>query len=167
MLCSLAIWPIERSVVPPILRTRSAISSVVAKICSDLLVEQQMVIAEMRAADVPVEILGLQVERKRVGQDLIELGRNFAARRLRTDRSAYRGRASPCGAYRGLGLCSRRSPSMHGRENRFLCDLDARCPCDATENRITKFRGGPRAWGGRAGLHKRNRQLRRAAYLAC
>ena len=28
-----------------------------------LLVEQQVVVAEMRAADVPVEILGLQIER--------------------------------------------------------------------------------------------------------
>ena len=35
IVCSLATWPMERSVVPPILRTRSAMSSVVAKICSD------------------------------------------------------------------------------------------------------------------------------------
>jgi hypothetical protein len=33
-----------------------------------LLVEQQMVIAEMPAADVPVEILGLQVEREGIRQ---------------------------------------------------------------------------------------------------
>ena len=32
---SRAIWPMERIVVPPTLRTRSATSSVIAKICSD------------------------------------------------------------------------------------------------------------------------------------
>ena len=37
-----------------------------------LLVEQQVVVAEMRAADVPVEILGLEVERKGVGQDAVD-----------------------------------------------------------------------------------------------
>ncbi len=69
---SLAIWPIERMVVPPILRTRSARISTLASICVGLLVEQQMVVAEMRAADVPVEILGLHIERKGVGQQAVE-----------------------------------------------------------------------------------------------
>ena len=45
-----AISPIERSVVPPSLRTRSAMGSVMAKISVGLLVEQQMVVAEMRPA---------------------------------------------------------------------------------------------------------------------
>ena len=57
-------WPIERSVVPPILRTRSAMSSVAAKISVGLLVQHQVVVAEMRAADMPMEILGLEIERK-------------------------------------------------------------------------------------------------------
>ena len=35
-----------------------------------------MIVAEVRAADVPVKILGLDVERKRGGQDFSELGRN-------------------------------------------------------------------------------------------
>ena len=38
--------PIERSMVPPTLRTRSASSSVGAKICSCLLVKQEVVVAE-------------------------------------------------------------------------------------------------------------------------
>ncbi len=68
----MAIWPIERSVVPPILRTRSAISSVDAKMLGGLFVEQQMVVAEMRPADVPVEILGLEIERERIRQHAVE-----------------------------------------------------------------------------------------------
>jgi len=45
-----------------------------------LLVEQQMIIAEVRPADVPVKILGLEVERKRVGRDLVQLGGKLAHR---------------------------------------------------------------------------------------
>ena len=37
-----------------------------------LLVEQQVVVAEMRPADVPMEILGLHIERKRVSQQPVE-----------------------------------------------------------------------------------------------
>ena len=37
-----------------------------------LFVEQQVVVAEMRPADVPVEILGLQIEREAVGQKPVE-----------------------------------------------------------------------------------------------
>src|SRR3981189_3207941 len=37
-----------------------------------LLVEQQVVIAEMRTADVPMEILGLEVEREGVRQQPVE-----------------------------------------------------------------------------------------------
>ena len=55
---------IERSVVPPILRARSATSSVIAKIWSDVLIQKQMVIAEMGSAHVPVEILRLQESAK-------------------------------------------------------------------------------------------------------
>src|SRR3984885_9251260 len=39
-----------------------------------------MIIAEMRPADVPMEILGLQVKRKCVSQNLVELGRQLAHR---------------------------------------------------------------------------------------
>src|SRR3954452_14881634 len=41
-----------------------------------LFVEHQMIIAEMRAADMPMRILGLQIESKRVGHDGIESGGN-------------------------------------------------------------------------------------------
>ena len=37
-----------------------------------LLVEQQVVVAEMRPADVPVEILGLEIEREGIGQDAVQ-----------------------------------------------------------------------------------------------
>src|SRR5215471_8267693 len=43
-----------------------------------LLIEQEVVVAEMRAADVPVEVLGLHVERKRVRDQGIQRGRYFA-----------------------------------------------------------------------------------------
>src|SRR5499426_4563693 len=43
-----------------------------------LLVEQEVVVAEMRAADVPMEVLGLHVERKRVRDQGIQRGRYFA-----------------------------------------------------------------------------------------
>src|SRR2546430_14069917 len=43
-----------------------------------LLVEQEVVVAEMRAADVPVEVLGLHIERKRVRDQRIQRGRYFA-----------------------------------------------------------------------------------------
>ena len=37
-----------------------------------------MIIAEMRAADMPMEVLGLQVQRESIGEHLVELGRNLA-----------------------------------------------------------------------------------------
>ncbi|KAG5734286.1 hypothetical protein E4T56_gene9324, partial [Termitomyces sp. T112] len=37
-----------------------------------LFVEQQVQIAELRAPDVPVEILGLQIEREQIGQQPVE-----------------------------------------------------------------------------------------------
>src|SRR5262245_65363201 len=43
-----------------------------------LLVEQEVVVAEMRAADVPVKVLGLHVERKRIRDQGIQRGRYFA-----------------------------------------------------------------------------------------
>jgi len=58
-----AMWPIERIVVPPILRTLSAISSVVAKICSPCSSSHQTVVAKMRTGDVPVEVLRFEENR--------------------------------------------------------------------------------------------------------
>ena len=103
MVCSLAIWPIERSVVPPILRTRSASSSVDAKICVGLLVEHQMIVAEMPAADMPMEVLGLKVKRECVGEQRVERRGNLVDRPPATDRSGYRVRAR-----RHSWFCSRR-----------------------------------------------------------
>ena len=45
-----------------------------------VLVEQQMVIAEMRPAHVPVEILRLEVQREHVGQQRVERARNIFGR---------------------------------------------------------------------------------------
>ena len=47
-----------------------------------LLVEEQMVVAEMRPADVPVEVLGLEVEREGVGEEAVQGGRNFPHGRM-------------------------------------------------------------------------------------
>ena len=67
-----------------------------------LLVEHQMVVAEMPAADVPVEILGLQIQREGVGQQHVERLRNLFDGLPAPDRWGCRGREKPC-----WGLCSR------------------------------------------------------------
>ena len=91
-------WPIERSVVPPSLRTRSAIGSVDGVELVGLLVEQQVVVAEMRPRDVPVEVLGLQVQREHVGEQQVQRRRRCPARRLaRPGRSASG--AAPCAVF--------------------------------------------------------------------
>ena len=72
-----------------------------AKDVGGLLVEQQVVVAEMRPADVPVEILGLEIERVAVGQQPVEGLGHGLDRRRRRDRSAYRARRR---ALRGLSL---------------------------------------------------------------
>src|SRR6516165_7463437 len=45
-----------------------------------LLVEQQMIVAEMRTADMPMEILGLEIKRKRIRKQGVERTRDIAAR---------------------------------------------------------------------------------------
>ena len=72
MVCSLPICPIERSVVPPSLA--HALGQLVGggENRVGLLVEHQMIVAEMPAADVPVKVLGLQVKREGVGQQNVE-----------------------------------------------------------------------------------------------
>ncbi len=59
MRCRRWIWPIERSVLPPTLRARSAMASVVAEDLVALVVEHQVIVAKVRARHVPVEVLGL------------------------------------------------------------------------------------------------------------
>src|SRR6478672_3646963 len=50
-------------------------SSVMVKI-----VEQEMIVAEMRSADMPVEVLGLHVEREHVGEQRIQRTDDVLAR---------------------------------------------------------------------------------------
>ena len=77
---SLAIWPIERMVSTADL-ARALGQDVDAGLqLVALLVEQEVVVAEMRAADVPVEVLGLDVERERVGDQRIERRRYLTHR---------------------------------------------------------------------------------------
>src|ERR1700733_3677053 len=45
-----------------------------------VIIEEQMVVAEMFPAHMPVEILGLDVEREYVGQQLSKLARDFGGR---------------------------------------------------------------------------------------
>jgi hypothetical protein len=42
-----------------------------------LFVEEEMIVAEVRAGHMPMEILGLQIERKHVGEQDIERGGNL------------------------------------------------------------------------------------------
>ena len=44
-----------------------------------LLVEHQMIVAEMRSADVPVEVLGLQIKREHIGEQRVERAGDIAA----------------------------------------------------------------------------------------
>ena len=66
-----------------------------------------MVVAEVRPADVPVEILGLEIERKRRRQDGVELFGNLAdgVRRQIGRRIEWRG---------GLAACVEGSDFAHG-----------------------------------------------------
>ena len=74
-------WPMDRNVVPPILRTRSAISSVVARMSLGLFVQQAVVVAKVRPADMPMEVLGLEIERVGVRQHCVhglrDIGHRF------------------------------------------------------------------------------------------
>ncbi len=57
--------PMECSVVPPSLRARSAIANIGhGEDLVRVLIQEQMVIAEMRAAHVPVKIFRLQIQRE-------------------------------------------------------------------------------------------------------
>ena len=61
-----------------------------------LLVEHQVVVAEMRPADMPMEILGLEIEREHIGEQRVERAGDIAAGIV-----AEIGRclqAAPCGA---------------------------------------------------------------------
>ncbi len=59
-----------------------------------LLIEQQMVVAEMRSAHVPVEVLGFQIQRKYIGED----GIHAAADVFRGLRAQIRGGRQGCRA---------------------------------------------------------------------
>jgi hypothetical protein len=72
----------ERGVVPPILRIRQQIRH--GEQLTSLVVQQQVVVAEVRFRDMPVEVLGLQIQgedvRKRGGQ-----GGGDVSRRVRPE----------------------------------------------------------------------------------
>jgi hypothetical protein len=53
-------------------------ASVVAKICSGLLVQKQMIIPEMRTRDVPMEVLRFHVKREHVRKQDIKRARDIA-----------------------------------------------------------------------------------------
>ena len=99
------------SVVPPILRTRSAISSVAPKICGGLFVQQHVIVAKVRAADMPMKVLGLQIERKESAR------RPFSASEIPRTASSLRsvGVSSAAGGLARIRIfspccCSRASP---------------------------------------------------------
>ena len=73
------ISPIECTVRLPSLRTRSARGSGCRKDLVGVFVEHQMVVAKMRARHMPVKILGLDVKRERIGDELIHRGCNLGA----------------------------------------------------------------------------------------
>src|SRR5262249_13484026 len=75
--CKRPMWPIERSVVPPILSHPLGDGVGGRENLLALLVEEEMIVAEVRAGYVPMEILGLQVKRKHVGEHEIERAGNL------------------------------------------------------------------------------------------
>jgi hypothetical protein len=81
------------------LRTRSAISFGGRENLLYLLVEQQVVVAEMWTADVPMKILGLEVEREAAGQDRVELRRKLAHGFRREVGRSVEGKGLSCDAY--------------------------------------------------------------------
>ena len=64
-------WPIERRVVPYLADSLGDRIGHRVELVG-LLVEHEVVVAKVRSAHVPVEILGLQVHRENVGEDRIE-----------------------------------------------------------------------------------------------
>jgi hypothetical protein len=64
---------IERKVMPPIFRARSAISPVIVNLFS-LFVEKQLVVPEVPPSHMPMEILGFQVQCERVREQLSQRG---------------------------------------------------------------------------------------------
>ena len=101
-----------------------------AKICVGLLVEQQMVVAEVRPADVPVEILGLEIERKAVGQDAVQRLGNVATpsstRSVGVSRSA-----AVLPRFELVSLCSR-DRLVHGVDAWRLGGAIAQCASSAS-----------------------------------
>jgi hypothetical protein len=81
-----------------------------------LLVQQQVVVAEMRAADVPVEVLGLQVQREHVGQHRVQRRADVAGGLGRH----VRGRGDRCALQLAGFLLRRIGQFLHGRDS-FFC----------------------------------------------
>ena len=63
-----------------------------------------MIIAEMRAADVPVKILGFQIKRKRIGEDFVEFCRKLAHRLVGKIGRCIKGRGRLAGCVEGSNL---------------------------------------------------------------
>ena len=72
--------------------------------CARLIVEHEVVVAEVRAGDVPVEVLGLQIEREDVGAEHVQRRAQVARRRdAETVGSVQLCGAPRCGGLVGLG----------------------------------------------------------------
>jgi hypothetical protein len=72
-----------------------------------LFVEQQVIIAEIRARNVPMEILDLNVERKQVGEKQVQCGRDVAGGVFReVGRSFKRGDAADFCIFDAPSVCS-------------------------------------------------------------
>ncbi len=69
--------PIERSVLPPILRALGDRVGHREDLVA-LIVKQQVVVAEVGTAHMPVEILRLQIEGEHIGQHRVQRGSNIA-----------------------------------------------------------------------------------------
>jgi hypothetical protein len=68
--CNRAMWPMDLTVPPELADTlRDRVGH--GEELITLFVQQQVIIAEVRPAHVPVEVLGLQVEREHVRQDSV------------------------------------------------------------------------------------------------
>ena len=79
--------PIERKVSWPIMRTRSRHRIGHGEKLITLLIKQQMVIPKVRATHVPVEVLGLEAERERIGEQPVEGGSHVASTALAQHRA--------------------------------------------------------------------------------
>ena len=91
-------WPIERRVVAAHLAHPLGDPVGHGEQLPALVIEQQVIVAKVRTRDVPVEVLGLEIEGEHVGEQAVERARDVAdGLRGQTGRGVQRRRTARLG----------------------------------------------------------------------